>query len=246
MCQTKRPGQEGHPLQSPDNDADLRLAMELYMHEGKVSDSPGVDVSLEAVDTSIDVDGSNAGDDVMSTVAAYLDSRGLTYVKRDDAFVFPITHKMLDAENTWLVVIKKTATTLAVWSFWNHQEEVPAQHRLQMLEYITRVNFNLPIGCFDFDIEDGELRYTTSFAHSCIPVTTPSSLLHYLPALLDANLVTYHRYLPGIDMIVNQNGTATEALKAVDAVVHSDPVVEVIKIDAPPAVSVTASVGKLN
>jgi hypothetical protein len=40
--------------------------------------------------------------------------------------------------------------------------KTPADHRTVIMELLTRINFDLAVGCFELDLADGEIRFRTS------------------------------------------------------------------------------------
>jgi hypothetical protein len=74
---------------------------------------------------------------------------------------------------------------------------IPEEKRSVISEYITRANYGLKIGNFELDYSDGEVRYKTS-----IDVENHQISPALMSNLVQANLWTMDRYLPGIFLVV--------------------------------------------
>lgn len=86
--------------------------------------------------------------------------------------------------------------------------EIPEAQRLSVMEYITRVNYDLPIGNFELNLDVGEVRFKTS-----IDVEGDRLSEALLQALTRANLEIMIDYLPGIYAIVKDGISAQKALE---------------------------------
>jgi hypothetical protein len=70
---------------------------------------------------------------------------------------------------------------------------VEPRHRDNVMRLVTRINFGLPVGCFEFDLDDGELRLRTTVAFGKAPRDR-----QLLEQSLWANVATMDRWLPGL------------------------------------------------
>ncbi len=85
---------------------------------------------------------------------------------------------------------------------------VPASRRSACGELINRINFGLTHGCFELDIDDGELRFRT-----CIPVLNghlPPEAAEYL---VFANLAATDRFFATIVQVIFANVSPKDALR---------------------------------
>lgn len=74
---------------------------------------------------------------------------------------------------------------------------VPPEQRAAVMELVTRLNFGLVIGCFELDVDDGELRYRASLD---LEGASPEAAL--LKNLVFAAAASFGRYLPAfVDVI---------------------------------------------
>ena len=87
---------------------------------------------------------------------------------------------------------------------------IPEDRRADVLEFLTRTNYGLIIGNFEVELEEGEVRYKTSFDCEDVPLT---------PALFKnvvyPNVAMMDQYLPGIFSIVYAEDLPLEALEEV-------------------------------
>ncbi len=86
---------------------------------------------------------------------------------------------------------------------------IPEDRRAEVLEFLTRANYGLIIGNFEMDLDEGEVRYKTSFDCEDVPVT---------PALFKnaiyPNLAMMDQFLPGILALVYAEDARVDALAA--------------------------------
>lgn len=74
--------------------------------------------------------------------------------------------------------------------------ETPEARRIEMAELLTRINFGLPVGNFEMDFADGEIRFKTSLdvsGHRLAP--------ELFDNLFEANLATTDVYLPALEAV---------------------------------------------
>lgn len=85
---------------------------------------------------------------------------------------------------------------------------IPPQYRSAVAEYITRVNFGLPLGNFEMDFDTGDVRFKTS-------VETPDGglTIGMVRALAYANVRSMDRYFSGVLAVVH-GGLSPEAALA--------------------------------
>ncbi len=85
---------------------------------------------------------------------------------------------------------------------------IPPQYRTAVAEYITRVNFGLPLGNFEMDFDTGDVRFRTSIETPEGGLTVPM-----VRALAYANVRSMDRYFPGVLAVVH-GGLSPEAALA--------------------------------
>lgn len=92
----------------------------------------------------------------------------------------------------------------------------PQERRPEVMEFVTRANFGLPIGNFELDPDDGELRFKTS-----IDLKGDRLSPALLRQLVWDNIGTTDKYLPGLQQVIESGETAVAALARINAD-HSD------------------------
>jgi len=78
-------------------------------------------------------------------------------------------------------------------------------------EFITRANFGMIIGNFEFDFSDGEIRYKTSVDLEGVEVQ--ASLLRNL---VYANVLTMDKYFTGLMRVMYGGITPEEAIREIE------------------------------
>jgi hypothetical protein len=81
-----------------------------------------------------------------------------------------------------------------------------------MAEYLTRVNYNMALGNFEMDMEDGEIRFKTS-----IDVTGQELTVPLVRQMVYSNLISMDRYLPGIQAVANTDEAPAEVIARIEA-----------------------------
>ena len=89
--------------------------------------------------------------------------------------------------------------------------KAPEAARARLSETVQRVNWGLPHGNFEFDVDDGELRFKTSAF-----LTGDVVVADALEALLFANTATVDRYLPAFTSVIVQGAAPRDAVASVD------------------------------
>lgn len=84
---------------------------------------------------------------------------------------------------------------------------IPPDRRPAAGEYISRVNFDLPIGNFEMSYDTGEVRVKTS-----LDVEDDRLSVSLVRNLVTANVVVMNRYLPGLLRVVQDDAAPGEAL----------------------------------
>lgn len=85
---------------------------------------------------------------------------------------------------------------------------IPVQLRSAVAEYLTRVNYGLPIGNFEIDMDTGVVRFKTSVEVPEGELTVPM-----VRVLAYTNVRTIDHYFPGVLAVVH-SGLSPEAARA--------------------------------
>ena len=87
---------------------------------------------------------------------------------------------------------------------------VPEARRREVTEFVARANYGLLLGNFEFDVNDGELRYKSS-----IDLEDSTLSQAQFRNLLFGSLAALDRYLPHLQRVMQ--GTADPAAAVADA-----------------------------
>jgi hypothetical protein len=95
--------------------------------------------------------------------------------------------------------------------FLNFGERVPPDRCDEMAEFLTRANFGLVIGCFEFDLDDGRVRFRSSidFTNSEL---TETLIRNSIRSSMDA----VERYGDAIVKVLRGELDAMQAIKEVE------------------------------
>jgi hypothetical protein len=89
--------------------------------------------------------------------------------------------------------------------------KVPDGKRTEAAEYVTRANYGMVIGNFEFDFADGEVRYKTSIDVEGDRLTTA-----LIKPMVIANVAMMDKYLPGLMSVIWGNVKPSEAIATVE------------------------------
>lgn len=89
--------------------------------------------------------------------------------------------------------------------------KVPEDKRPAIAEFICRANYGLVLGNLELDFNDGEVRYKTS-----IDIENSILTLDLVKNMVDSNIYTFDRYLPGFTAILDKNMAPVEAIVQVE------------------------------
>jgi len=143
------------------------------------------------------------------TVISYLEKEGYNFDHSRENSVIT-TGFMID---TWrvpcVINLDEENERIIVYSYAPFNIE--ADIRPSILALTSRANYGLLIGNFEFDLNDGELRYKTS-----IDVEGGELTERMFETLLSANLVTHENYMPAIRAVIDDGVPPADAIAAVE------------------------------
>jgi hypothetical protein len=91
---------------------------------------------------------------------------------------------------------------------------VPEEKRLQVAEYLTRANYGLPLGNFEMDFSDGEVRFKTSLdIEGEEYMLTPAMV----KSLVYSNVLTMDRYLGGMMAVIYGDALPEQEIRKAEA-----------------------------
>jgi len=89
-------------------------------------------------------------------------------------------------------------------------QKVPSERRNAVGELVNRINYGMFIGNFEFDYDDGEVRYKTS-----VDVEEGELTQNLIRPVVFLNLNSMNKYLPAFQAVVNDNVEPSTALEQI-------------------------------
>ncbi len=132
----------------------------------------------------------------------------LNYLKKDDWNFQRIEGKpalgmSISGENgSYALVILANEENRHLIVYSVSDTKVSYSKRKAVSEYLTRANYGLSIGNFEFDLDDGEFRYKTSINVGNSVECLSNNMIRNL---MVNNIWTMDRYFPGIMQINNSD-----------------------------------------
>ena len=104
--------------------------------------------------------------------------------------------------------LARTQEELKQAAFYSYYPaQAPSDKRPAVAEFIARANFDMIIGNFELDFNDGEIRFKTS-----LDARSGDLTLATVSQMVYANVTAMDQYLPGIEAILAQNLSPAEAI----------------------------------
>jgi hypothetical protein len=132
---------------------------------------------------------------LLGVVERFFDSADLTYQRIPDKPLLALSMTGDNAAYEVLVIEHEREEQLIVYT--RYPTKVPQTLYAQGVEYITRANWGLKIGNFEFDYSDGEIRYKTF-----IDIEGGNLTPKMVQNLFAANFMTADRYYPGLARVI--------------------------------------------
>jgi len=112
----------------------------------------------------------------------------------------------------WITIVKcvEEYQQFVVYSMCSNKP--PVQKYSVMQEFLTRANFGLKFGNFEFDLQDGEIRFKTS-----IQFAGEVQVESMIEQCLLINIMTMERYLPGILQVIFTEIDPQAAIASIEA-----------------------------
>jgi hypothetical protein len=137
----------------------------------------------------------------------YLSGQGYHFSRRGEA---ESLQGSFSAENgTYAVFFETNEERALVGVYVYAPTKVPEAKRRAVMEYLTRLNYGLRLGGFEFDLDDGEVRYTQNMDIEGATLTSAMvlNMLHFGLDVMDD-------YYPGLMRIVYADADPKEAYEA--------------------------------
>lgn len=147
---------------------------------------------------------------LMDAIKAFLNSKELVFRPHPRASSVVIMDMNVDGRR-WSVFLQAREPQHQVVIYSVHPYNAPANSRTATMEFLTRANYGLILGNFEFDLSDGEVRYKTS-----IDVEGAQLNNALLTHMLDANLHTFWRYFHGAEAVMKGEKRAAQAIAEIE------------------------------
>lgn len=141
-----------------------------------------------------------------SAIEQVLDEDHLAYELADDH----LRVRALAPNGEWIVIAQWTDSDAQLAVYCVCALAIPPARRAALMELVTRANYGLRLGCFELDLDDGELRFRASVDFEG---TTPSPAI--ARSLLYTAVATMGRYAPALVDVVD-GADAKDAIAAVE------------------------------
>ncbi len=146
---------------------------------------------------------------LFETVTAFLDEDGWSYSRIPDQTALLTEFQGENGRWGCLARVEESYRQLVFHSLC--PLSVPEERRLAAAEFLTRANCGLPLGNFELDFDDGEIRFKTSIDMEDVE---PITLL--VKHVVYANVIMMDRYLPGIISVVGENISPAKAIAEIE------------------------------
>jgi hypothetical protein len=127
-----------------------------------------------------------------------------------DAHSFAIRFQGLQGEWLSVAIVREEAQEFVFYSV--APQFVDEERRWAVVEYLMRANYGLSIGNFEMDFDDGEVRFRTG-----IDVEGDRLSPALLKSLIYSNWVTMDRYLLGLQAVMADELSPSDAIEQAEA-----------------------------
>lgn len=147
--------------------------------------------------------------DMITVVLEWLREHGFEWEETDDE---EVVHTTVTGDNgTWscYILCREAAGRCIVYA--RPPWETPEPQRPAMAELLTRINYGLPLGNFEMDLSDGEVRFKTS-----IDVTGDRLSMALFEAMFETNAAATDIYLPALEAVRDGRMSPADAIGMVE------------------------------
>ncbi len=148
-------------------------------------------------------------DQIYQLTIAFLTQEGIPFQEMDDHLILRIP---INGENGfWDCFVEAREQERQCLIYSVYRERVPQYKRLAVAEFITRANYGLPMGCFEMEFDEGEVRFRTS-----INIESERFSFGLLRPLFYGNNAVMDRYFPGITKVLKGKAIARQAITMIE------------------------------
>lgn len=185
----------------------LRSQLTEYLEKAFVEDT--VELSAQQLSESAIAFQPSSERTIFETVAHFFQTQDWAVNQISDR---PILHFYFEGENGQWECYAQARETEGQFIFYSVLPlKAPQVKHQAVVEYITRANYGMIIGNFEFDFSDGEIRYKTS-----IDIDSSNLDIAVIGQLVYTNLLNVDKYLPGIIEVLDGEISPEEAIVIID------------------------------
>ncbi|MGB3402716.1 MAG: YbjN domain-containing protein [Microcoleaceae cyanobacterium] len=152
---------------------------------------------------------SSSSDQIYPLMMTFFTQEGIPFQEMDNHLILRIP---INGENGfWDCFVEAREEDRQCLIYSVYRERVPQFKRLAMAEFITRANYGLPMGCFEMEFDEGEVRLRTS-----INLESERFSFGLLRPLFYANNAIMDRYFKGLTLVLNGKAIAKEAITMIE------------------------------
>lgn len=141
---------------------------------------------------------------------AHFETEDWNFEAHDDAQVVSTGFSGENAQFKCIVAIDSDDDLIQCISVF--PSNVPEAARPQVMEFVCRANYGLKMGKFEFDVEDGEVRFQTSAP--LVPGILPEDIIR---RVCGVNFLIIDRYYPGFMKVIFAGILPQDAAAEIDA-----------------------------
>jgi len=144
---------------------------------------------------------------LLDRICEYLDNDDWNYQRRET-----VVRTAVNARNATFDVYATSAEAMEVMRFYTvYPVKVPEARRIAAMEFVTRANYGLLMGNFEFDLSDGEIRYKTAMDVEGV-ILSDTAICN----LITCGVSMADRYFPGMMKVIFSDMDAAEAIRTVE------------------------------
>lgn len=146
-------------------------------------------------------------DGIQSFVKEHFDAEGLEPLG-DDSLAFQLA---VEDGREWgcLVLVDEETEQLMFYSVL--LDSAKPERRDEVMRFVTLANYGLPVGNFELDLEDGEVRFKTSIDLEDVELTE-----RLCRNVVELNIMLMDLYYDGAMAVINGESGAAEAVAAIE------------------------------
>ncbi len=136
------------------------------------------------------------GPTLLSSLILYFDGDDWNYHILEGQDTIVLAFKGHNGEWNCIVQVRSEEQQIVFYSAY--EEAVPEERRDAVSNLLTRLNYQLVFGAFEFDLDDGELNFRTA-----IDVDGIIPEIRLIRNMVHTNIITMDRYLPAITAVIS-------------------------------------------